>query len=293
VIATYNRAETLKYAIESVLWQTFRNFELWVIGDCCTDHTENVVKSFKKDPRVNWYNMPQNSGYQSRPNNEGIRRARGKYIAYLNHDDVWLPNHLEDNLNHIQKSGADIVFSIIQWVYSSKYSRPDIPFLPELPVPPEATAVVHKKDIVNVIGYWKDIHETYSYPRVDFFRQAQFKGLHFEIVPSLTGLKFLWKEKNYHDVGPQPEYMERLRKEPDFVKQELIGMMIHMERNLYAIPDKKRFMLILLNPLRNWLLRMKFDPAALRFWHKKGTQIKVWRKRHGLKATVPRQAQAV
>src|SRR5690606_34069774 len=90
VIATYNRAETLKYAIESVLWQSFRDFELWVIGDCCTDHTDKVVNSFMHDPRVNWYNLPKNSGYQSKPNNEGIRRARGKYIAYLNHDDIWL-----------------------------------------------------------------------------------------------------------------------------------------------------------------------------------------------------------
>lgn len=285
VIATYNRAETLKYAIESVLWQTYKDFELWVIGDCCTDHTEKIVRSFN-DPRVNWYNLPHNSGYQSKPNNEGIRRARSAYIAYLNHDDIWLPNHLEDNMKYIQKSGADIVFSVIQWVYSDRYSRPDIPMLPELPIPPEATAVVHRKDIVNKIGYWKDIHETYSYPRVDFFRQAQFKGLHFEIVPSLTGLKFLWKEKNYHDVGPHPIYMERVRNEPDFMNKEVLAMLIRMERNLYDFPVGKRLFHIVFNPLRNWMIRMKIDPASLKFWHKKGTQIKIWRKRHGLNAIV-------
>jgi len=292
VIATYNRAETLKYAIESVLWQTFRDFELWVIGDCCTDHTEKVVKSFSHDPRVHWYNLPQNSGYQSKPNNEGIRRAKGEYIAYLNHDDIWLPNHLADNVEHLEKTDADIVFSVIQWVYSFTSSRPDIPLLPDLPIPPEATAVLHKKSIVNIIGYWKDIHETYSYPRVDFFRQAQFKGLKFELVPSLTGLKFLWNEKNYNDVGPQPVYMNRLKHEPEYSVKELAGMLVRAEHNLYSLPKGKRLFWFLTNPFRKIMLKLKVDPAALRFWHKKGTQIKVWRKRHGLTNDIPKQVKS-
>jgi len=282
VIATYNRAETLKYAIESVLWQTYKNFELWVIGDCCTDHTEKVVQSFSHDPRVNWYNLPQNSGYQSKPNNEGIRRGKGEYIAYLNHDDIWLPNHLADTVAHLEATNADLVFSVIQWVYSFTKSRADIPLLPNLPVPPEATAVVHKKSIINKIGYWKNINETYSYPRVDFFRQAQFAGLKFDIVPSLTGLKFLWADKNYHDVGPHPVYMERLRNEKDYATRELTAMLINAEYKIYSWPRGQRLNYMLLNPLRTLMLKWKIDPAALRFWHKKGTQIKVWRKRHRL-----------
>jgi glycosyltransferase involved in cell wall biosynthesis len=289
VIATYNRAETLKYAIESVLWQTYKHFELWVIGDCCTDHTETIVRSFPHDPRVNWYNLPQNSGYQSKPNNEGIRRSKGEYIAYLNHDDIWLPNHLEDTVNHIRKTQADIVFSVIQWVYSFTNSRPDIPLLPELPIPPEATAVVHKKSIVNKIGYWKNINETYSYPRVDFFRQAQFAGLKFEIVPSLTGLKFLWDEKSYHDVGPHPIYMERLRTEKDYANKELSAMLIRAEHVMHSWPTRKRLSYMLYNPVRTLLLKWRIDPASLRFWHKKGTQIRIWRKRHGLKEAVTDQ----
>lgn len=287
VIATYNRASTLRYAIESVLWQTYQNFEVWVIGDCCTDNTAEVVMSFQDDPRVHWYNLPKNSGYQSKPNNEGIRRARGEYIAYLNHDDIWLPNHLQDLVEHMDKTKADIAFSIIQWVYSFTFSKPDIPLLPDLPIPPEATAVMHKKSVVDRIGYWKDIHETYSYPRVDFFRQAQFAGLKFEIVPSLTGLKFLWDERNYHDVGPQPLYMERLRNEPGYLNTELSAMLIRAEHNLHKIPPRKRLMYIVGIPLRKFMLKMKIDPASLRFWQKKGTKIKVWRKRHGLKESVP------
>ena len=282
VIATYNRADTLKYAIESVLWQTYKNLELWVIGDCCTDHTESIVRSFGHDTRVNWYNMPHNSGYQSKPNNEGIRRSKGEYIAYLNHDDIWLPNHLEDHVRHLQSTDADISFSVIQWVYSNTNSRPDIPLLPNLAIPPEATAVVHKKSIVNKIGYWKNINETYSYPRVDFFRQAQFANMKFELVPSLTGLKFLWDEKNYHDVGPHPRYMERLRTETDYAAKELTAMLIHAERALYSWPKGQRLSYLLFNPIRTLMLKLRIDPASLRFWHRKGTQIRTWRRKHKL-----------
>ncbi|HEX8038706.1 MAG TPA: glycosyltransferase family 2 protein, partial [Chryseosolibacter sp.] len=181
------------------------------------------------------------------------------------------------------KTDADIVFSVIQWVYSFTVSRPDIPLLPSLPIPPEATAVVHKRSIISTIGYWKDIHETYSYPRVDFFRRAQFAGLKFDIVPALTGLKFLWNEKNYQDVGPHPIYMERLRNEKDYAAKELTAMLIRSEYMIYSFPQGKRLSYMLFNPLRTLLVRWKFDPAALRFWHRKGTQIRVWRRRHGLK----------
>jgi len=292
VIATYNRAATLKYAIESVLWQNFKDFELWVIGDACTDNTEEVVLSYSYDPRVMWYNLPRNSGYQSKPNNEGIKRARGKYIAYLNHDDIWLPNHLEALVSKMDKTNADFAFTIIQWVYSFTYSKPDIPLLPDLPIPPEATAVMHKKDVVDKIGYWKNIHETYSFPRVDFFRQAQYIGLKFEMVPALTGLKFLWDEKNYHDVGPHPIYIERLRNEPDFLNTEMSAMLIRAEYNLHRFPTTKRLMFILAIPLRKLMLKMKMDPAMLKFWQRKGGKIKVWRKRHGLKA-VPQEAAVI
>lgn len=281
VIATYNRADTLKFAIDSVLWQTFRDFELWIIGDCCTDHTENIVRSYN-DPRIHWYNLPGNSGYQSMPNNEGIRRAKGRYIAYLNHDDIWLPNHLEAVVNHIEMTDADFAFSIIQWVYSFTYSRPDIPLLPDMPIPPEATAVIHKKDVVEKIGYWKDIHETYSYPRVDFFRQAQYRKMHFEIVPSITGLKFLWDEKSYSDAGPQALYMDRLRNEPDFINKELSAMLIRAEHDVHSIPTGKRLRWLLTNPLRKMMVKLHIDPAMLRFWNGKGKQIRIWRKRHGL-----------
>ena len=94
VIPTYNYAEALAYSIASVLDQTYRDFELIVVGDGCTDDSERVATS-TGDPRVHWLNLPKNTGHQSEPNNEGLRRASGDVVAFLGHDDLWLPNHLE------------------------------------------------------------------------------------------------------------------------------------------------------------------------------------------------------
>jgi glycosyltransferase involved in cell wall biosynthesis len=94
VIASYNSAAWIKHTIRSVLEQTYRNFEVIVVGDGCTDGTEELLKT-KFGKRIRWKNLPSNSGSQSAPNNEGIRVAHGSHIAYLGHDDIWSRYHLE------------------------------------------------------------------------------------------------------------------------------------------------------------------------------------------------------
>ena len=79
IIATYNSAKTLKAAIQSVLLQEHSDFEVWIVGDGCTDNSPGVVASFADD-RLHWVNLSQNSGSASIPNNEGVRRAKGTYM---------------------------------------------------------------------------------------------------------------------------------------------------------------------------------------------------------------------
>src|SRR5687767_7950927 len=97
VMATYNWSSVLPYSIASVLEQTFTDFELLVVGDACTDDSAEVVNAIG-DPRVRWIDLQPRAGHQSGPNNEGIRQARGEFIAYLGHDDLWLPHHLASAL---------------------------------------------------------------------------------------------------------------------------------------------------------------------------------------------------
>jgi hypothetical protein len=110
VIATYNRSRTLAYAIESVLRQTFTDWELIVVGDACTDDTAEVVARYvAADPRVRFVNLERNWGEQSAPNNIGRSLARAPLIAYLSHDDFWLPHHLKACREALAATGADLV----------------------------------------------------------------------------------------------------------------------------------------------------------------------------------------
>jgi glycosyltransferase involved in cell wall biosynthesis len=108
VVATYNRSEVLKHAIRSVLSSTFTNWELIVVGDGCTDDTEACVRSFV-DSRIQFINLPRNTGGQAAPNNRGIELARGRYIAFLNHDDLFLDHHLGTCVGELDAGGTDVV----------------------------------------------------------------------------------------------------------------------------------------------------------------------------------------
>jgi hypothetical protein len=96
IIPTFNWSTVLPYSIASVLEQSWRDFELLVIGDGCTDDSELVVGQIAAtDERIRWLNLPFGTGHQAGPNNAGLRHARGELIAYLGHDDLWFPRHLE------------------------------------------------------------------------------------------------------------------------------------------------------------------------------------------------------
>jgi glycosyltransferase involved in cell wall biosynthesis len=110
IMAAYNRSNVLRYAVESLRRSTMTDWELLVIGDACTDDTEDVVTSFG-DPRIHFYNMQKNCGEQSGPNNEGLRRAQGEYVAFLSQDDLWFPDHLERLLAAVQQNDADGAFA--------------------------------------------------------------------------------------------------------------------------------------------------------------------------------------
>ena len=94
VIPTYNRAEKLKATILSVLEQTYTDFELLVMDDGSTDHTEEIVSSFC-DNRIR-YDWAPNSGGPATPRNRGIDAASASWISFLDADDIWYPTRLSD-----------------------------------------------------------------------------------------------------------------------------------------------------------------------------------------------------
>jgi glycosyltransferase involved in cell wall biosynthesis len=97
VLPTFNRSDLLKAAIESVVKQTFSDWEIVVIDNFSSDDTRSVVNSFA-DPRIRFFQFA-NGGVIGRSRNFGIKNARGNFIAFLDSDDAWLPNKLELSMN--------------------------------------------------------------------------------------------------------------------------------------------------------------------------------------------------
>lgn len=96
IIPTYNREATIGTSIQSVLNQTWQNFEIIVVDDGSTDNTRQVVEAFA-DERIRYICMEKNGG-ASRARNEGIRRAGCEFIAFLDSDDEWMPKKLEKQM---------------------------------------------------------------------------------------------------------------------------------------------------------------------------------------------------
>lgn len=110
VIAAYNSSSRLMCAVESVRGQDMQDFEIVVVGDAVTDDSGVRLASLDDD-RIRWENMPTNWGEQSVPSNRGIELARGRYVFFLNQDDLWHPNHLSSLLALLDNEEVDVVWS--------------------------------------------------------------------------------------------------------------------------------------------------------------------------------------
>lgn len=231
IIATYNYSCVLRYAIATVLWQTFRDFELLVVGDCCTDDSQGVVESFG-DPRIQWLNLGENSGSKSLPNNAGIARSRGEYIAYLAHDDLWHPTHLETLVDAMEHNACDFAYTVAAFVPPPGETRREISgIFPDGFRDGYAlvhSTVIHRKNVIERMGYWPDYRLNQRPPDDLFWSNALQAGLVFFGVPKLT----VWKINASSRPGcyldkkcdEQAHYFERLQQDPTLVEKELLDV---------------------------------------------------------------------
>lgn len=109
IIPVYNSAKYITDAIDSVLAQTYKNYEIIIVNDGSTDSTAEVVKKYLRSqildhrPQAIRYVYQENKG-PSAARNRGIKEAKGEYIAFLDSDDVWLPEKIELQMAEILKS---------------------------------------------------------------------------------------------------------------------------------------------------------------------------------------------
>lgn len=219
VLATFGRGRHIAPTIESVLRQSFDDFELIVVGDACNDETESVVRSFE-DKRILWRNLRENCGSQSFPNNEGIRAARGPWIAYLGHDDIWAADHL--STLHAACLRTDSSFVVGGCIYHTPPGT-GIHYVTGLFDAVDAahavffppSALAHRRAIIDQIGPWRDPRAVVPPVDVEFLSRAAAAGLQFVSTQKITVHKFAAGHRYLGYLLPssaeQREMLEALR----------------------------------------------------------------------------------
>lgn len=115
IIPTFNRSSLIIRAINSVLCQSYRKFEIIVIDDGSTDGTEEILLPLIDEEKIRYFKQ-QNSGV-STARNYGVERARGEWVAFLDSDDEWLPNKLQEQINFLKNnSHVNIVYGQEIWI---------------------------------------------------------------------------------------------------------------------------------------------------------------------------------
>lgn len=111
IVPAYNAAGFIDRTIESVRAQTYGDWEMLVADDCSPDATRAMVSAWgERDPRIRLIALEKNGG-PAAARNAGIERARGRWLAFLDSDDMWLPTKLEHSLAHAQGNRAALVFT--------------------------------------------------------------------------------------------------------------------------------------------------------------------------------------
>ena len=194
VVATYNRSAVLRHALESALASTVQDLEVLVVGDHCTDDTETVVSAIG-DPRIRFVNLPTNCGDQSGPTNHALRLATGQYVAFLNQDDLYFPDHLERAIAHLRATGSDLVWTptlIIEPTSAAALARGEWS-VSVGSTPPRgeydpltfcvASSWVTRAPLHERVGPWRHGSEVHVSPSEDWLYRTWRCGAHLTFLP--------------------------------------------------------------------------------------------------------------
>lgn len=160
IIPVFNREKTVLKAIQSVLDQTYKDIELIIVDDNSTDNTLEVVKRYLEGEENVKILKNQNSKGVSGARNFGMQNATGEYIAFLDSDDEYLPNHIEDSVQVLEQYHQNVSFSF--WYENSMNEKNEIVRSDRESSRPNLLRVaneIHAEQINNVILYGKEFFE--------------------------------------------------------------------------------------------------------------------------------------
>lgn len=220
VVASYRWPEALRLALRSALSQTVSEIEVIVVEDGRDRRSRQVVRELA-DPRLRWSHLLRNSGSQARPNAEGRRRARAPVVAYLGHDDLWAPDHLELLLAALEREGADIAHSmtvmpghpIMGTVLAGRSPATDGEHVPP-------SSIAHLRDSPRVGEWPRDARGTLPVDYEFMFRSRALGAVVAATgAPTVLKLPAGWSLETFRsgDASGQQEMSARLAEDPDLL----------------------------------------------------------------------------
>ena len=180
------------------------------------------------DSRLHFVNLAENIGEQSGPNNEGCRLARGRFIAFLNHDDLWMPDHLETLVRVIEEKQADLVYARGISILPDGTRRllgaaPGGVYRPVAEV--HASLWLFRRELLTEVGPWRHSRSCWAVPSQDWLIRAWRRGK--KIVVSDRVTVFAVHASYYRDCYRESRsavhetLWQRMSDEPDFRETEI------------------------------------------------------------------------
>ena len=155
ITPVYNNSEFIKQTIESVQKQTYKNWEMIIVDDCSTDRTPELIKKIsQKDDRIKYIKLENNSG-AAIARNKALSESRGRFIAYLDADDLWKKNKIQNQIDFMLAHGYAFV--------CSNYEKIDVnnKILKQVKIPKEINYKLFLRNtIIQTVGVMIDSRKT-------------------------------------------------------------------------------------------------------------------------------------
>lgn len=273
VIAAYRRTAALKCAIDSVRAQSYQEWELIVVHDGrATPELRAVVESFS-DARISLVELPFNHGEQSGPNNVGAALARGEYLAFLNHDDIWLCDHLELLVMRSLATGHELSISHIVGVAPTQIALPTLEDLifylmpesvcgrivPYHSIAPASSWLIRTARY-RALGGMKAANRCLLEPSQEFLFRAVKRGCVPQLIPEVTviavqsGVRPLSYSRN-----SEPEHLVLQRLVETHLPSELRKTIVARCHSLHRPLWQQRLVSFLNLPTRLWTERARLS----------------------------------
>jgi GT2 family glycosyltransferase/glycosyltransferase involved in cell wall biosynthesis/radical SAM superfamily enzyme YgiQ (UPF0313 family)/MoaA/NifB/PqqE/SkfB family radical SAM enzyme/cytochrome c-type biogenesis protein CcmH/NrfG len=219
IVPTYNRPDTLMETLRSIFQQTYQHLEILVVNDAGAD-IEDVISFMNEDRRITYVKHDRNRGLAA-ARNTGLKLAKGKYIAYLDDDDLFSPHHLETLVNHLESSKFRVAYTDAYRAHQTKKDgkyvilKRDVPYsfdfdenrlLKENYIP--VLCILHEKSCLEDVGCFDETLRSHEDWDLWIRLSRKFKFIHLKEITC----EFSWRDDNTNLTYLNRKDMDATRK---------------------------------------------------------------------------------